>query len=627
LQFKIRKVGKMLKFAWTFILISSFLSVSAQILDDSTKQVYGPSSVYYIYENELLDNLNIKNHPDTLIDKFYKTNPNHKLGWLYQDLGNVGTASKPLLFEPLKNIATQNGYDVFSLYAPKTKNIKYYNTRSPFSNLMYIQGFKGYSQLDFTHSQNINERWNITLDVEKYNSSKQIDASTAEDRLVNHWSYDISSNYISKNKKYTFLGAFYHFNHKQTEQGGILAQENLSIEPKDLLANYRSNYSSQLTTGVFSSERWNNLHIFQQYKLKNGFQAFHVMDYERKKNFFHDPAFQTNFNSTAYNLSLDSTQIDTLNQNSLFAVFSNQFGLKGRYRGFDYRMYAKQRFFKQTSIYGDQYASGLKSESFIGGQLAYYFKDSTNRVIAEAEFSTNLGYFLNGEITFKNFKGQFYQSFSPVGLFYSQYYTPLNEWRNILTNPFNTFIKGTFDFNYSGIYIKPGARYTIYSNYIYLDQKQKITQNSSLFNTLSFDLNLGYSTKKFKFSNEFTLTINSAENILRIPRIINNSNVEFLLRYAKVLNIYTGADIFYRSAYFADAYSPVLQHFYLQDNFKVWGTAVVDPYLAFQVNRVRLSFKFEHANQGLGNQGFYVTPYYLAMPRAFSIKVNWPLFD
>ena len=117
----------MLKFAWTFILISSFLSVSAQILDDSTKQVYGPSSVYYIYENELLENLNIKNHPDTLIDKFYKTNPNNKLGWLYQDLGNVGTATKPLLFEPLKNIATQNGYDVFSLYAPKTKNIKFPN--------------------------------------------------------------------------------------------------------------------------------------------------------------------------------------------------------------------------------------------------------------------------------------------------------------------------------------------------------------------------------------------------------------------------------------------------------------------------------------------------------------------
>jgi hypothetical protein len=109
--------------------------------------------------------------------------------------------------------------------------------------------------------------------------------------------------------------------------------------------------------------------------------------------------------------------------------------------------------------------------------------------------------------------------------------------------------------------------------------------------------------------------------------LINFTNIEFNFTYAKVLKIYVGSDVFFKSKYTADAYSPLLNQFYLQDDFQVWGVATIDPYMSFQVNKVRLAFKLGHANQGLPYQGFYTSPYYLATPRAFMFKVDWPIFD
>lgn len=609
------------------IFISTLCFSQVQVLDDSTVQIYGPNSVNYIFESDLLNNSSLKSNPDTIISKFYISDPVLKNNWLYQDLGNVGSAAKAIFFKPSYSIERQIGQDVFNLYAPKLNEIKYYNTRSPFTNLLYIQGFKGFSQLDFTHSQNINSRFNLTLDVTKFNSSKQIDASTVEDRLIDHWNYNLSSNYISKNKKYQVLGVFYHFNHLQNEQGGIDEKDNLSILPKDLLGSYRNNYQSQLGTAASSRERWNNIHIFHQYKLKNGFQVFHILDVNRQKYFFTDYLLKTNVLKKSYNLPGLNPSIDTLLTNTLFKTYTNKFGLKGRYKGFDYRAFAKYRIFNLNSNFLSKYQIKSKSEIFIGGQAAYYLKDSTNNLILETEFSSNLGYLVSGKIKYKGLSGEFYQAFTPPSIFSENYFNPIFELKNNFQNQFNTFISASYNLAIKNFSFKPSISNTIYGNYIYYDTKMKAVQASTPFNILSIETFLNLSKSKFVISNQNIITLNTSSSIFRVPKIINNTHVEFKIRYAKVLDIYTGLDIYYKSKYLADSYTPMLQQFYLQNEFYVWGFPVVDPFVALNVNKVRLLFKFGHANQGLFSQGFYTTPYYLAMPRAFLLKVNWPLFD
>jgi hypothetical protein len=609
-----------------FFLIS--LNTLAQILDDSTKQVYGPKTVKYRLEKDILKNFDTQYSPDTLLNKFYKTDIVNERNWLYQDLGNIGTASKSLLFEEQIDPSTQLGLNVFKLYAPNPVNFRYFNTRSPYTNLFYMQGSFGHTRLDFIHSQNVNPRLNFTLNISKYNSSKQIDATNAEQKLVDHWNYDVSTNYFSKNKKYAFLATFYHFNHKQIEQGGILVKDSLSIDIKNLKRNYRRFYDSQFTEGVYNNQRLNNVHTYQQMVLKNGFQVFHVLDYEHKKHTFVDPAFAQNSLQASYNIDNISIDSDSLVQNFTFGVLSNKVGFKGRYKGFNYLLHARQRFYRLDNRFSERFTTKLKSETFLGGSMGYYFKDSSNFLNADAEFSASLqNFLLNAKLSFKGLEGTFYQSVIPVGLFYDNFDNGVLGWRNNLKGLSTTHINAGYNLKFKSFNFRPEIANTLLGNYVYLDQNLNPIQTETIINITNLILNVGINKAKFRATNQFIVNIQNAKDIYKLPTVINYTHLESNFTYAKVLKIYFGADVFFKSKYTADAYSPLLNQFYLQDDFKVWGVATVDPYISFQINKVRLAFKLIHANQGLRYEGFYTSPYYLAMPRSFVLKVDWPIFD
>ena len=91
----------------------AFQISQAQILDDSTKQVYGPKSVSYILEKDVQKNYTTEYHPDTTLNLFFKSDILVKDNWLHQDLGNIGTASKPILFRENTDPATKLGYNSF----------------------------------------------------------------------------------------------------------------------------------------------------------------------------------------------------------------------------------------------------------------------------------------------------------------------------------------------------------------------------------------------------------------------------------------------------------------------------------------------------------------------------------
>ena len=146
----------------------------AQILDDSTKQVYGLKTTRYILEDDILNNRKVYYNPDSLIQDFqWSFDRNMKSGWLYQDLGLIGTAVKPLYFQPNEEVSKQLGFTTYGFYAFDSKKVKYYNTKSPYTNMHYAQSGGGMLFLDFTHSQNIKPRLNATFEVRRLTSSKQ----------------------------------------------------------------------------------------------------------------------------------------------------------------------------------------------------------------------------------------------------------------------------------------------------------------------------------------------------------------------------------------------------------------------------------------------------------------------
>ena len=72
------------------------IKVVAQILDDSTELVYGPTTTKYIFEQDILNDDIQYFNVDTTISSFEKQSFVEKNDHKYQDLGGLGTALFPV---------------------------------------------------------------------------------------------------------------------------------------------------------------------------------------------------------------------------------------------------------------------------------------------------------------------------------------------------------------------------------------------------------------------------------------------------------------------------------------------------------------------------------------------------
>lgn len=105
------------------------------LLDDSTKQVYGPKTTLYFYEQAIKRNSLVLYEVDTLLTNFHNYDPVAKSGWKYQDLGNIGSAAKPVYFGLPEQIGLSSGFDAYDLYFKDPSQRKYYDSKSPFTEM------------------------------------------------------------------------------------------------------------------------------------------------------------------------------------------------------------------------------------------------------------------------------------------------------------------------------------------------------------------------------------------------------------------------------------------------------------------------------------------------------------
>lgn len=625
----------MSKIFWglTFLLIS--FSAWSQVLDDSTKQIYSNKTVEYIYENDVLRNIHRPFHPDSLLNSFHYTNPVLGRNAFFQDLGNVGTASRSLTFEKEKDAAQQVGRNVNRLYTPDLDQLKYYNTRSPYTYLGYQQG-GGHTQFEVIHSQNVNPRLNFTMNIFKFNSEKQYGFLRNGEFLVNHWKYSITSNYKSANGKYHLLGGFYHFNHKQNEQGGVEGGDTLklnSIEQK-----YDRVYAAALSGDIYNRERWNNFHLYHQFLLKSSIQAFHILDFQHEVNVFQDAAFNNPNNAEVYGIK-PMEEIDTLLNVYKLNAISNKVGFKGIINGVNYQAYARFRMYNLTNKFFDGFTSPWSPELFVGGLLGYVFKDSTNTLHANLELSTPQKYFLDARLFFKGFDVSAYNVAKRPGLFYQSFdnrVINVNQPGKDLKSENIKHLSVKLPLKLNKLSINPEVSWSQIENHTYLNEAFKTVQNEDGIHLFALGGELTYKGRNIHLKHRYLFNNTSNRTVYPLPKHMHHTNVEFDFLYAKVLRIYTGLDLYYKSKYRALSYSPLLGQFYVDpESTGVPSVPTLDAYVKFPISKGRISLNYHYLNKGVGfmdvlnfgKNGYFTTPGYLGQNSNFTIKIDWPLFD
>ncbi|MBC7406925.1 MAG: hypothetical protein H7339_00905 [Arcicella sp.] len=663
-------------------------------LDDSTKVVYGPTSTKYFLEEDVFNNRKKLYNIDTIVDATHNYNFVQRNKNLYQDLGNLGTAIRPVFYKAPEQIGTMLGYDAFSLYTFKPSQVRYFNTKSPFSNIIYVPGGGEQDLLQFELSRNVDSLWNVGINVQRITANKQLIDKTAiaDNSAISHWDFMVHSNYQTKNKKYSVLAYFNLSDHNSNDQGGVVIETGRDFQSMLFLAGNRP-----LLTVAATRDKSYNLHIYHEYVGYKAFQIYQVIDYQTRKVQFKDNSFAAGLENGFYpkdykNLSfrqyrlytqggdklspstkIDPTyyyinpQSDSVYNETRYTLFEHKSGIKGFYKGFNYRLHIRQRFYTyqnpfnsyqnfpvlkykdipinspfETQVY--KYTKDTakvygSTENMVGIWLNQYFKDST-RAFAEAE------YFIGNDYQFKfEYQGKWLnlgyrsQSTSPTlvqranfnnGLRWEDYSSFLNysRSRGISDKVQTNNIYGYGSVRFGGLIFHPSVDFDIITNYIYFDTLAFVRQNKgTAIGILRTGLGFDYRKGKFSMTNQIYYSESTGPDLIRFPKIFANSRLAFDLLYKKKLYIQTGIELHYKSGYYADAYMPAIQQFHLQDKQNIEGYLQADVFADLRINRVRLFFKFAHVNQGIFNGGYYASPGFAGMGRVLAFGVHWLLFD
>lgn len=603
------------------VFITVFLPyfVEAQIIDDSTKQIYGLFSVRFFKKEKIALNDTNFVSPDSSISTFNAISKNEAQYWQYQDLGNWGTASMPLFHQLSATITTQIGYSAFDLYKTHPDSIKYYRTYSPYTSLKYTQNNRGLALFQFIHSQNISPRLNITLDVDRLASSKQIGAgSYRERRLVDGWKTTLSSNYYSKNKKYNFLANFNHFNFKQIEQGGIdypYMLDNLKMDSVK--------YFSGRIADAVSREFNNSLEVYHQKNIGKGFDLYQQANYSWNKYVFLDGNTVENLETGVYPQANKYT--DTINVLYRHSVVQHLLGIRGYYKGFLSNLYARQQL---VGIKKDAVALTTSIFDFIIGGNSQIKVKNWGLLVAQVELNPIEGNLLiDGKLKVSSLTVHYTFLREPIEIFKRIYESQIYNW-NIATlnKPISNQLRVDYGLVYKRLKVTPAINYQLLDNYIYYDATSAISQTSAPFSNIRFEVFSKLNLKNWYFENftQYAQTSNAA--IYRFPEFSTYFNVNYQFVYAKVLPLTIGLDVYYKTKYLANAYNPALQQFYLQDKTYIWGKPVANVYTKLMINKVKLGVIYNFANQFI-SKNYYTTPFYPGMRSSFVIKADWPLFD
>jgi hypothetical protein len=542
-----------------------------------------------------------------------------KLKNKYVNLGNLGTAMRPVFYIPPTQIGIRSGYDAYVPYYISADKIEYFDTKSPYTPLDVVLGGSGRAVTNVKHTRNITPYWNAGFHFRKINADKQVASTGKGDNQSVSTAYYLQTDYQSEDGKYRGLASLSRINHKVWEQGGI------AIPEGDPINSYFDDNADVNLDDAQSQDFRIGLHVYNQYKVRNEFQLYHSFEYILNRNFYKDIPLgpDADFYDQIL-INVDSTT-DQTQTNQLI----NEIGLKGDLAKMFYNFYVKFRNVKHRARYlpGEQ----LFIENSGGFNLRYDF-DSLQNIRAAGEYILGGYYRFGGSYFMKFFTVEYWRTQYSPAIIEDTYFGNHHEWSNNFATPASDLLRGSLIYGNKFMRIEPFASVTNVKNNIYYDYDQTPSQATGSAQILNFGLNLNFVFgKKIFWENEAIYTQitgdQEAVNSFRIPEIFVNSKLYYgSFLFEKKIYVTIGVDANYKSEYFAPSYNPVLQQFYLQDDFLIPSYVVANAFLEFQIEHFSVFLKFEHINQS-ANSGYFTHPHYIGQKRIFDAGVRWMFFN
>jgi hypothetical protein len=643
----------------------------AQIVDDSTKVLYGPKTTRVVYEADLRRDSTRGVLIDTSLVRWSQQRFWYHDSTFHQDLGTVGSASRPLLYRPNLELGARLGRNVFDRFAREGSRVPFYDSRSPYSFFRYIQSSVGEQVFEISYSRSLKKNFSIGAAYERIASNKILGTSTSEG-LVEHNATTFFARYQTDDERYHLLVSLVNTRHRTAEQGGIrpLATE--------LYASDLFNYDREQVnlSYAFNTDDRDELRLFHSYRLLGrGVTAYHILDARRQYNGYVDNNLTTSnaanttdgafYPATLRNLALTADRVT-------YRQVENTGGLLGRTDRVEYNLYARSRIASlresptPTGTAGAPAARLLEELSqnynqvFFGGNAAFNYRTIYAVEVAGEykPFGTSLlgEYWLRGRIRTGPLSAELLTaSYAPdltqqhlVGNHYQWEHTPgaATSFSNTLANQLTVRLAQRLPF-LADHTLEASVALVNLNGLIYYasDPVTSVASDATRMSPLagpvqagtgqSSQLLIGFVRHRFRlgkvfFDNQGTYTAgaDSTNATLRIPKLVTQSRVYYQTYvFKKALLGQVGAELYYQTRFRGYAYSPSTQQFYVQDRFTIRDYAVANVFLTADIKAATIFVKVAYLNQGLDAGGYFTTPMYTAYPRRLQFGVRWRFFS
>jgi hypothetical protein len=576
-------------------------------------------------------------------------------------LGNIGTASRSLLFAPSTITGFDPGFHAFDVYKWKLEQVRFFTTTRPYSELNYLLASRVEQIIEILHTQNIKPNWNFMFGYRLINSPGYF-----KSQKTNHNNYLLNSHYESPGKRYRNYFVLLGNTLEAAENGGIRNDRDYLNDPdfKDRFTIFTNIGGDQpfgsnfLSTNIPTGNKYREFTALlrQQYDFGKKdslvtdstviplfyprLRFEHTLQYSLNRYIFQDLAADSLYYKTYYDTTL-RYPIDTIKLQDRWKEISNDFSIYQFPDAQNLQQFIRVGLTIQNL--SGRFASGGHSFFNTFGHAEYRNKTRNRRWDIEA----------NGKLYFTGLNAGDYEAYISLQRFAGkrQGYLQLGFQNASRTPPFIFDSRSSFYLskkpasfnkeNHTHLFaylflpawkVKLGADYYLLSNYIYLAEYFRLQQEGTLFNVVRVSMEKVFSiSKRFTWRADIYLQQVIGEAPVHLPALYMRHRIGYEGNFGfKNLNIATGLELRYRSPYKADGYSPVLGKFFYQDSIRISNPLPdISAYVHFRIRPFKAFFRIENLNTARNLEGFsftnnnLVAPGYAYPGLVFRLGVYW----
>lgn len=635
-----------------------------------------PSDTLDTPEDEELDTANIAfffpNNPgvvfpekDSLLDNnLQQYDPARRRPLDYFNLGNVGTAAYPSVYQPILRSGLDIGLHQFDIYQIKNSDIRFYQQTKAFTDLFYSGNEQSNGLIETKYGRNFANGLHLSIDYKRiFNLGITDNAVPIIQRTVNDTNQEWLYQGVPRGRTVAFGIGFWL--HKEKYDGYLTFTSNLvsQFDKGGITGDsvFRKTTPSQTLsprlTGAFTRHEKYEISYLQYFKLnrndstgtKRAYLASHDIKY--KSAFYHtaDPFG---------NKSSGEPQPDRLD-----SLFYGSFITDPR--GIRFLLKEKQvenSFSVSTtrarvSKDSTQTASGQNDWLEVGITHSFHALDDEaqnrnfNNIILRGRFNFtpnenlkvetagqfnvigyNLGdYRLNGDLFFKldkigslNIKAVS-QLYKPTWMQSNLTLTQKPFWNNDFSKTLETHLSGTLAL--PRLNLEATVAYTLLNNYIYFDKQAIAQQANAPLSILQLIVNQNFTLYKFHLDNTVAIQ-KPTETFLRLPTFYTKNSLYWEGKlFKKVMLTRIGVDLRYNTTWAAPNYMPLTGQFFTQESGDVRAYPSLDIFLSFKVSSFRFFAKWENIVGNVGNDIYTQLYNYPVSDRNFRFGIRWQMFN